>query len=179
MLRGCTIFYTENSENSVTFVRIEDCRIGAMEIGGTTYSVGMQRRSEFTVKEHQVSVLNSPTELTSSQCRQDCHRRHTAEIHQLFRRIQEPFLKGGFGGGGYFQIDCIHPTIRIARDAVFRAWLKDESWTWATRYSASPTRMESNIHSQSGINTSRVILLQCTGSECRRNYGPEASSSAL
>ncbi|KAF3484278.1 uncharacterized protein GIQ15_03602 [Arthroderma uncinatum] len=53
-----------------------------------------------------------------------------------YQAIEEPILKGAFGGSAVSRIDMVHPTVRGAEDFSYQAWPADETYIWIADFGA-------------------------------------------
>lgn len=56
---------------------------------------------------------------------------YSSRVRSNYRDLEEPILKGVFGGPGTAQIEYVHPTIKDAATFQYQVWPLDRSSTWS------------------------------------------------
>jgi hypothetical protein len=77
-----------------------------------------------------------------------------------YQKIEEPFLKGLFGGAAVSRIDMVHPTVEGAETYRYQVWPIDETDQWIRRYGSNP--LKKHVGKRTKRYTSLVLSVSIT-----------------
>ncbi|KAI2000002.1 hypothetical protein LOZ52_005282 [Ophidiomyces ophidiicola] len=74
-----------------------------------------------------------------------------------YQAIEEPILKGAFGGRAVSRIEMVHPTVKGAENFSYQAWPMDETCIWIANFGALAVKEPRWRKAQSGISLRLTI----------------------
>lgn len=89
-----------------------------------------------------------------------------------YRHLEEPILRGAFGGSGASQVDYVHPTIKEAATFQYQVWPLDRSSAWYTFFGmylshgcttcdVDDQSVKAEVIIEAGIRQKSVVRNQC------------------